>query len=154
MRTEGQRLQEVFLDKLTNYVHILDATVFRHTDQAICIDEQPEIVLRKAAVNMVIIFAKEHEAPQKRLNSYVPKAPYPIFLTMPGHEVRGSIYLSSAPHTIVAPIVESGDFFAVTQAVVSHVGETSAPLDVQVLLVNTAWIEAITIGKTPLSSKN
>ena len=143
----GQRLQEILNNNLTNYLRLHEVQVFRSTDTATEIADFREATIAKAKIDLVLGYNDEHEAPNKRLYAYVPKNRYEVCITVSGCVVRGQLHMPSAPDSYAFLVQEAREFFPLTDATILFASSASQPLQSSVAMVRKAAIALFSIGE-------
>jgi len=139
-------------DRTTEYLHIHDVQVFRSSAPEARIASFPDAVVRKEDLSLVLIIGERHEAPEKRLYAFVPKRPHHVFITVPGYEIRGNMFLTGAAEPVSILARETGQFFPVTQATVSGIGAVGEPIEAPVILINKDTVALFYVGEEPVAS--
>ncbi|MFQ5854283.1 MAG: hypothetical protein ACE5LU_01370 [Anaerolineae bacterium] len=147
--THGQRLLDMLNDRTTDYLKITDAEVHRYSDPEKSIAVFPTAIIRKEDLHLAIIPGEDHEAPTQRLFGYVQKSPYHVFLTVPGYEVRGVMYLTIQREPDPIHVLESHarKFFAVTGATASQAWTGEDVLSCPVVMVNKDSLSLFYVGE-------
>ncbi len=145
--SNGQRLQEILNNSLTNYMRLHEVQVFRTTDTATQIADFREATICKAQIDLVLVHNEEYEAPGKRLYAYVPKNRYETCVTIPGCVVRGQLHMPSVPDSYAFLVQESREFFPITDATILFASSASQPLQTSVAMVRKAAIALFSVGE-------
>lgn len=151
VETEGRRLLDLLDDKMTDYVPLSNVRICRSTDPDVGIAKLPETLIYKATVSLAVITGEEHEAPDRRLHAFVQKKRYPVFLTVPNYEMKGTMHLAYGPDPMAVLTRDTGDFFPITQAVVS-LSSNKTSFKAETVLVNKAHLNLFYLGKTPVTT--
>lgn len=131
--TFGERLLDILNGRLTDMLSINDVQISRVGLTAKVDVGLPSATVRKLSIDLVILRATAHEAPEKRWYSYVEKQPHRIFLTLPGCHVAGTVRLTRTPQPAMAVLQQCDDFMPITGATVTMAdGEA---LQAQVVMV-------------------
>jgi hypothetical protein len=149
--TRGWRLLDLLNDPMTHYLQINDLRIYRYNNSSEGVATFSEGFVRKDDLHLVIITSEKHEAPIQRLFNYVRKAPYHVFLTVPGHEVRGTMHIVQQPDVNPITILTSqpGAFAPVTGATVSRAWTGEEILSCPVVMVNKNSLSLFCLSEEP-----
>lgn len=145
----GRRLLDVLNDSLTDHLPVRDIEVFHDLAMQDAVARFPSACVRKSALSLVILAQEGHEAPEKRLFSYVRKLPQRVLVAVPGYEVTGQIHLLQPGDAPTVLARDLGAFFPVTQAKLTHVGRPDQPLEVPVVMVHKAAVSLFCLDESP-----
>ncbi len=151
--TGDRRLLDYLNDSITDYLHLRNVQVARHTERGRCVDPLPEALVRKTSLGLAVITSERHEAPQRRLASFVVKDRRLAFLTIPGYEVRGILHISARADPLDILLFEKQAFFPLTQATVSGTGIGAGQITAPVVIVQKAWVELLAVGQPAADSE-
>ena len=149
--TDGRRLLEILNAKTTDYLEVNNARVFRRDAAEECIAKLSTVVVTKVSISLIVVIEEKHEAPERRLHAFTPKVRYPVFLTLPGHEVAGKIHLTYAPDAKAVLARDTDDFFPLTDAVVARANSVGS-LKANVVMVNKAHLGLFYINPSPVTT--
>jgi len=135
----GRRFLDVLSDVNSDFLRVRDAQVFQRRGDA-CIASLPKAVVRKANIALAIPASHDHEAPQKRRDTFVSKRRYNAFLIVMGYEIRGELALKGTNDPISVLSHELGEFFPIPQGTVCFAGARNERAKAQVVIVNKKFV--------------
>jgi hypothetical protein len=133
IETGGLRLQEILNSQTTDYLRLHDIRL-RGIDGEAC--PISDCIVRKAQLALVMPLGDKHEAPEKRVYSFVNKQEQPTLILAHSYEVRGRLHIKSTTDPVSLLTSQIGAFLPVTQATISKAGSNQEPLQVPLVLVN------------------
>lgn len=140
LHTRGQRFLDVLNDRRSDYLQIADAQIFRISDLSTPIAAITSVVIRKTDIRLAVITEDIHEAPEARLYGFVKKERHRAFLSIGGYEADGQIHLTDLNGVTTVLNRERGDFFPVTDVVVTSAVDGRKILKGSVAMVNKAHV--------------
>lgn len=145
--TGGRRLLDVLNDPVSAFLRLRNVEVTWVRWPSAPIDSLSRCAFRKRALRVVAITSEAHEAPRGRERSFVSKVRYPVFLTLPGYEVRGTLHLPRWGDPLQILHSDEGEFFPLTTATLSWGGAGRGSLAAPVMLVRKAWVDLLAVGE-------
>jgi hypothetical protein len=139
VQTHGQRLLEVLKDEGSEFLSVYEAELFRRHFHAKSASFR-EVIVRKASIGLAIPATEKHEAPQRRIDAFVPKNDYSVFLVVLGYEIRGRMQLQGVGEPLQLVRLEMGRFIPVPDATISAAGSKWNSQLPQVVIVNRSDI--------------
>lgn len=146
VKTGGQRLLEVLKDQGSEFLRIQNVQVFRR-NCGTRIANVTEGIVRKSSIALVIPASDKHEAPQRRIDAFVPKKEHDVFLVVLGYEIRGKMQLHATADPVTVMCREMGDFVPVTRGSVSFNGSNWREQTPQVIIANQSFLSLFQIGQ-------
>lgn len=147
INTGNYRLQEVMHNSISDYLNLQNVTIYRLTkdDAYSRAASFPTAILNKAEIHLVLVKSETHEAPEKRMYSYVPKRSYSAFTTACGYDIQGHLSVAANPDPVGFLAREAKVFFPITRATLIHVSGGMEPMQVGVVLVRKAAVTFLQI---------
>lgn len=132
--THGLRLLDSLNDVTSDFVTLENVEIFR-ASYNVRAAELAKAAVWKEHISMVLVTSRRHEAPGKQATHRRDKQHYLAFLTCYGFDVQGTVHLRGHPDPVNALSNELGTFFPVTDATVTHGGNTGLQVKVPVAMV-------------------
>ncbi len=140
LATGPRRLSEVLNDGALSHLALERVRVTRPAQPNVVVAHHPHGLLRKTAVQGVVIIAEPPRGHQ-RLAAYVVKPATRVVLLLNALEVAGAVHIEGKMAPLVFALDGPGAFLAVTEAVVTAPIGGTAPRAAGIVLVNRARIE-------------
>lgn len=150
--THGQRLLDSLNDTTTDFVIMKDVEVYRASYNVRAV-ELPTAAVRKEHIGMVLVTSRRHEAPEKQANHRRDKQHFPAFLTCFGYDVKGTVHLRGYADPVNALTLDFSPFFPVTDAIVTHGGNTGLQVKVPVAMVKRDAVSLFHLDVETLSEQ-
>jgi hypothetical protein len=150
--TRGYRLADLLNDASTEALEIHDA----HVSEPLNVRSEPvhcpHLLLKKDAI-LLAYPCGGHEAPQRRLYSFVEKQQYLARIVMPGHVLLGTVHLPSraTPWMIMSERGTEPSFMPMTDVTVHFAATDVEPLRTRVVLFRRRLIESIFLSDKQLN---
>lgn len=151
--THGQRLLDSLNDATTDFLTMEDVEVYR-VSQNVRAMELATAALRKEYIGMVLVTSHRHEAPERQVNHRRDKQHFPAFLTCFGYDVKGMVHLRGYAEPVNALMLDFEPFFPVTDAVVTHGGNTALQVKVPVAMVKRDAVSLFNLDVETLSEQD
>jgi hypothetical protein len=142
-----QRLQDVVNNKLSQVLNILDARLYRPANAQTMVAHLPAITVPKVHVNLILLDEQHHEAPTKRLFSFVQKQTFDAFLAVPGYEVEGCFHFTSPQRPEYFLIDTITTFVPITAATITSVDNPALTWETPVLFAQRSAINLLHLGE-------
>ncbi|MSP54667.1 MAG: hypothetical protein EXR69_03545 [Myxococcales bacterium] len=153
LNTDGRRLNELANDRANEFLSLTDARVHREPDLSRPLTLLPRVVVPKSAVLLLALLEAQHEAPEKRRTYMQKKLSFPVFVTVAGTEVIGTMHLTTRidPVALLARLaIEGSAFFAVADAEVPQLPPLGGAEIAPVVLVARAAVTGCYLADTPV----
>lgn len=144
----GVRIKDTINDGHTQFFRLENVRVCRPGDLETCLAEAPDLLVPKQQIRFVGLRDDRHEAPIKRRNNFVAKAPVDAFVVVGGHQIQGKLHLpklyapSDRDPLVLLNSLE--DFFSLTDAALIA---PNASTPVPVVFANKAFVAGFCVGE-------
>lgn len=133
----GKRLQDILNDALTDYLTLRKVQVATTVDGHRIVQELPSAIVVKQNVLLGLLRQESHEAPIKRQNYRIRRDFCEANIVIKEVRIHGSIHLLRASSQAAAILSRDlKNFFAVTDATISHGPTDERVLNTEVVMVN------------------
>ncbi|MEA2513032.1 MAG: hypothetical protein QOF01_1902 [Thermomicrobiales bacterium] len=105
--------------------------------------EYERMIVRRPAIQAVLVMSEPPRPPEKRFSQYVAKTPVRLTIALPAMDVTGLFYVGGKIGDPLVLLFDAAEtFVAISDAQVSWPNRPGGPLAVPVVLVNRAHVEA------------
>jgi hypothetical protein len=104
--------------------------------------EYERLIVRRLAIQAVLIMSEPPRPPEKRMAQFVAKTPVHLTIALPAIDVNGCYHVSGKIDPILHLFEAPETFVAISDARVTWPNRPGEPLTVPVVLVNRGCIEA------------
>lgn len=147
INTGGQRLQEILNNSLTDYLQLENAQIYTLANQDEMLHAEKRATVHKSQLQLAVIGAQKHEAPEKRQNYRVQKSFYEVFCVAGSYEITGLLHLPRYTVDTIAILARDLKvFFPLTEAMVTYDVRTRSSLTASVVLVNKSALSLFQIS--------
>lgn len=144
----GKRLQDILNDSLTDYLSLRKVQVATTIDGNTIVQELPNATIVKQNVMLGLVRQDAHEAPIKRQNYRVRRNFCEAAVVINEVRIEGAIHLprpSLQAEAILARDLKN--FFAVTDAMITHGANNERTIDTSVVMVNKYALSLFYVGR-------
>jgi len=148
----GQRLLDSLNDSTTDFITIENVEVFRisHDVRA---TQLSTVAVRKDHIGMVFLTSERHEAPERQVTHRRDKERFSAFVTCFGYDVKGTVHLRGYADPVNALTRDFEPFFPITDATVTHGGNTDVHVEVPVAMINRDAVSLFHLDVEKLSEQ-
>ena len=139
VQTNGERLSDVLNKEATKFLRIFDVSVMSRQNNSPP-KKLNDGVIRKPNILLAILKTADHEAPERRINSFAAKNHFESFILVDGFQIKGQLHAKGEPEGVQFLTHHTLDFIPITNAEVSY-SDGSDPMNAQSLFVNKAAID-------------
>jgi hypothetical protein len=147
----GMRVLDVLNGVGSGFIHLNNVAVFRGFNGE-CLEQIKEAAVPKSTIDFVLIESSAHEAPMRRMHSYVEKTPKTALVLLGDYEIRGTFMQRGSSDGLQVLGRDASDFFPITGACVHRLGHASESVKVGVALVNHARVTLLHLEQQPAMS--
>lgn len=147
INSHGQRLQEILNSNLTTSIHIFNISAYRFADTKSPVATFRTATLLKSTINLAMIPTERHEAPERRMFSYVSKNYYRAFITVAGFDIQGIMHFMASPDATAFLVRDVNSFFPVTDAELNDGYQEADPMHATVILVRKSAVSFLHLGE-------
>ena len=144
MNTGQRRLSDVVNDPMHKLIQIEQVKINRSDRMDENVAEYERAVIKREAVQALMVMTEPSRPPQQRISNYVPKQPVRIAALLPSFHIVGKVYLSGKVDAVEFLLDGTEAFAVLREATVTMTARTDKPIHVPIAFLNRAHIELAT----------
>lgn len=140
-----RRLSDLVNDPLNKLLHLERIKINRADRMDESVAEYQQAVIKREAVQALMVMSEPVRAPQQRISNYVPKQPIRVAALLPSFHVVGKLYLAGKVDAVEFLLDGAEAFAVLREATVTMTTRTDKPIYVPTAFLNRSHIELATI---------
>jgi hypothetical protein len=143
LNTGQRRLSDVINDPLHKLFHLEQVRINRGDRMDENVAEYPAVVIKREAVQALMVMGEPNRPPQQRISNYVPKQPIRVAALLPSFHIVGQIFPGKVD--AIEFLLNGSETFAVLRnATVTMTTRVDKPITVPTAFLNRSHIELAT----------
>jgi hypothetical protein len=142
-----KRISDFLNDRRETAIIMTETSIARLDNPGKPIGRHPELVIPKSAIVLAFEAQRDGLDASKRFYSYIRKQTCPVFVSLPGMELRGCVHTTGALELRRLVVTTVQDFIPITSPTVRLLASPRLVLKPQAIIVNLHHIQCIAEAK-------